>query len=113
MKGKANKWYAMVVEKESNRRRRPTAWIVWFFFFIPKPNWFGLIQVGWFKHTKTKNQTELDIFLNILTGPIGFFTGLVFSVNFFSIFSIKSIFWFFFSPLEITIISLLNVKSST
>jgi len=44
-----------------------------FFFFIPKPNRFGSVGVGWFRHTKTGNRTEPDIFLNILTGSIGFF----------------------------------------
>jgi hypothetical protein len=41
------------------------------FFFIPKPNRFG--SVGQFRHTKTGNQTEPDIFLNILISSIGFF----------------------------------------
>jgi hypothetical protein len=50
------------------------AWVAWFIFFIPKPNRFGSVRVGRFKHTKTGNQTEPDIFLNILTGSIGFFT---------------------------------------
>jgi hypothetical protein len=48
------------------------------FFFIPKPNQFGSVRVGRFRHIKTGNQTEPDIFLNILTGSIGFFTGSVF-----------------------------------
>jgi hypothetical protein len=59
-------------------------------FFIPKPNRFGSVRVGQFRHTKTRNQTEPDIFLNILTGSINFFIGLVFSV--------KSIFWLTCSP---------------
>jgi hypothetical protein len=74
VKGKADKWSARVVERESNGRRRPAAWTAWFiFFFIPKPNQFGLIRVGRFRHTKTGNRTEPDIFLNILIGSIGFF----------------------------------------
>jgi len=44
VKGKADKWSARVVERESNGRRRPAAWTVWFSFFIPKPNRFGS---GW------------------------------------------------------------------
>ena len=43
-----------------------------FFFFIPKLNRFGSVWVGRFRHTKTENRTEPDIFLNILTGSIGF-----------------------------------------
>jgi hypothetical protein len=74
VKGKADKWSARVVERESNGRRRPVAWTTWFnFFFIPKPNRFGSGQVGQFRHTKTGNRTEPDNFLNILTGSIGFF----------------------------------------
>ena len=30
------------------------------FFFIPKPNRFGLVRVGQFRHTKTGNRTELN-----------------------------------------------------
>jgi hypothetical protein len=43
------------------------------FFFIFKPNRFGSVRVGRFRHTKTGNRTGPDIFLNILTGSIGFF----------------------------------------
>jgi len=46
------------------------------FFFISKPNRFGLVRVVWFKHYKTGNRTEQDIFLNILIGfyfRFGFF----------------------------------------
>ena len=71
MKGKANKWSARVIERESNGRRRP-AWFI-YFFFILNPNRFGSVRVGRFRHTKTGNRTESDIFLNILTGSIGFF----------------------------------------
>jgi hypothetical protein len=71
MKGKANKWSARVIERESNGRRRP-AWFI-YIFFILNPNRFGSVRVGRFKHTKTRNRTESDIFLNILTGSIGFF----------------------------------------
>ena len=74
MNGKADKWSARIVERESNGRRRPTAWTAWFiFFFIPKPNRFGSVGVGWFRHTKIRNRTEPDIFLNILIGSISFF----------------------------------------
>ena len=90
MKGKANKWSARVIERESNGRRRP-AWFI-YIFFILNPNRFGSVRVGRFRHTKTRNRTESDIFLNILTG-------LVFSVNFFPVFSVKSVFQFFCSPL--------------
>jgi hypothetical protein len=44
-----------------------------FFFFIPNLNRFGSVRVGRFRHTKTGNRTEPDIFLNILTSSIGFF----------------------------------------
>jgi hypothetical protein len=47
-------------------------------FFISKPNRFGSVRVVRFKHYKTGNRTEPDIFLNIL---IGFF-----SVRFFRLF---------------------------
>jgi hypothetical protein len=36
-------------------------------------NQTGLVRVDRFRHTKTGNRTEPDIFLNILTGSIGFF----------------------------------------
>jgi len=72
------------------------------FFFIPKLNRFGLVRVGRFRHTKTGNRTEPDIFLNILTGSIGFFIGSVFSGNCFPVFSVKSVFRFFCSPLRKT-----------
>ena len=87
-------------ERKSNGR--PAAWTAWFilFYFIPKPNRFGSVRVGRFRHTKTENRTGPDIFLNILTGSIGFFFGSVFSVNFCSVFSVKSVFRFFYSPLN-------------
>ena len=65
------------------------------FFF----NWFGSVRVNRFLHYKTENQTEPGFFLTILIGLIGFFFGSVFSVNFFSIFSVYSVFWFFCTPL--------------
>ena len=68
-------------------------------FFFSFLNRAGSVRVGRFRHTKTGNQTELDIFLNILTGLIDFFTGSIFSVNFFLVFSVKSVFQFFCSPL--------------
>ena len=71
MKGKADKWSARVVERESNGRRRPAAWTVWFFFSFL--NRTGSVRVGRFRHTKTENRIEPDIFLNILTDSIGFF----------------------------------------
>jgi hypothetical protein len=88
VKGKANKCYARVarvVERESNGRRQP-AWFIYFFSFLNRTGSvrFGLAGLG-----TPKPETEPDIFLNILTGSIGFFTGLVFSVNFFLVF------WFF------------------
>jgi hypothetical protein len=46
--------------------------LLYFIFFIFKPNRFGLVRVGRFRHTKTGNQTGPDIFLNILTGSISF-----------------------------------------
>jgi hypothetical protein len=73
-KKQINGLLARVVERESNGRRRPAVRTAWFnFFLIPKPNRFGSVRVGWFRHTKTRNRTEPDIFLNILTGSIGFF----------------------------------------
>jgi hypothetical protein len=42
-------------------------------FFISKPNRFGSVWVVRFKHYKTRNRTESDIFLNILIGLIGFY----------------------------------------
>jgi hypothetical protein len=45
-------------------------------FFISKPNWFGSVWVVRFKHYKTGNRTEPNIFLNILIGfyfRFGFF----------------------------------------
>jgi hypothetical protein len=41
-----------------------------FFSFLTRT---GSVWVGRFRHTKTGNRTEPDIFLNILTGSIGFF----------------------------------------
>jgi hypothetical protein len=52
-------------------------------FFISKPNRFVSVRVVRFKHYKTGNRTEPDIFLNTLIGLIDFFFGLVFSVIFF------------------------------
>jgi len=65
-------------------------------FFISKPNRFGSVRVVRFKHYKTGNRTEPDIFLNILIGLIGFFFDLVFSVIFFSGF--LSLIDFFLTP---------------
>ena len=51
-------------------------------FFISKLNRFGSVRVVRFKHYKTRNRTEPDIFLNILIGfcfRFGFF-GYFFSV---------------------------------
>jgi len=91
----SKKWSARVIERESKGRRRP-AWFIYFFSFLTRT---GSVRVGRFRHTKTGNRTEPDIFLNILTGSIGFFIGSVFSVNFFPVFSVKSVFRFFCSPL--------------
>ena len=38
------------------------------FFLISKPNRLGSVRVVRFKHYKTGNRTEPDIFLNILIG---------------------------------------------
>jgi hypothetical protein len=46
--------------------------LLYFIFFIFKPNRFGSVWVGWFRHIKTGNRTGPDIFLNILTGSISF-----------------------------------------
>jgi len=46
-------------------------------FFISKLNRFGSVRVVRFKHYKTRNRTEPDIFLNILIGfcfRFGFFS---------------------------------------
>jgi hypothetical protein len=43
------------------------------FFFFSFINRTDSVRVGRFRHTKTGNRTEPDIFLNILTGSIGFF----------------------------------------
>jgi hypothetical protein len=57
----------------ANRREEaPATWFI-LFYFIFKLNRFGLVWVGRFRYTKTRNRTELDIFLNILTGLIDFF----------------------------------------
>ena len=60
-------------------------------FFISKPKRFGSVRVVQFKHYKTGNRTEPDIFLNILIGLIGVFHGSVFMVIFFVV-SIKLVF---------------------
>jgi hypothetical protein len=55
-------------------------------FFISKPNRFGSVRVVRFKHYKTGNRTEPDIFLNILIGLIGFYFRFGFFGYFFSSF---------------------------
>jgi hypothetical protein len=57
-------------------------------FFISKPNRFGSVRVAQFKHYKTGNQTEPNIFLNILIGLIGFFSVWFFRLFFFLVFSV-------------------------
>jgi hypothetical protein len=57
--------------------------LVYYFIFFSFLNrtgsvWFGLAGSG-----TSKQETGPDIFLNILIGSIGFFTGSVFLVNFF------------------------------
>ena len=42
-------------------------------FFISKSNRFGSVRVVRFKHYKTGNRIEPNIFLNILIGLIGFY----------------------------------------
>jgi len=66
---------------------------------VPFLNRFGSVRVNRFLHYKTENRTEPRFFLTILIGLIGFFFGSVFSVNFFSVFSVYSVFWFFCTPL--------------
>jgi hypothetical protein len=66
---------------------------------VPFLNRFGSVQVNRFLHYKTKNRTEPGFFLTILIGLISFFFGSVFSVNFFSVFSVYSVFRFFCTPL--------------
>jgi len=67
------------------------------FFFnagMVKPVRFGSVQsVSDFEN---RNRTEPGFFLTILIGLIGFFFGSVFSVNFFSVYSV---FRFFCTPL--------------
>ena len=55
-------------------------------FFISKPNRFGSVRVVRFKHYKTGNRTESDIFLNILIGLIDFYFRFGFFGYFFSSF---------------------------
>ena len=57
-------------------------------FFISKSNRFGSVRVVRFKHYKTGNRTEPDIFLNILIGLISFCFRFGFFGYFFLIFSI-------------------------
>jgi hypothetical protein len=57
-------------------------------FFISKPNQFGSVRVVRFKHYKTGNRTEPDIFLTILIGLIGFYFRFGFFGYFFPIFSV-------------------------
>jgi len=52
-------------------------------FFISKPNRFSSVRVVRFKHYKTGNRTEPDIFLNILIGLIGFYFRFGFFCYFF------------------------------
>jgi len=83
----------------NGREEVGAAWFINFFSFL---NRTGSVRVGRFRHTKTRNRTEPNIFLNILTGLTSFFTGSVFLVNFLSVFSVKSVFRFFCSPLSIS-----------
>jgi hypothetical protein len=69
-------------------------------FFISKPNRFGSVRVVRFKHYKTGNRTEPDIFLNILIGLIGFYFRFGFFGYFFSSFLGLIGFSVFFSPLN-------------
>ena len=80
----------------NEREEVARAWFIIIFSFLNRTGSirFGSIRVGRFRHTKTRNRTGPDIFINILTGSIGFFTDLVILV-----FSVKLIFQFFCSPL--------------
>jgi hypothetical protein len=69
-------------------------------FFISKPNRFGSVRVVRFKHYKTRNRTEPDIFLNILIGLIGFYFRIGFFGYFFSSFLGLIGFSVFCSPLS-------------
>jgi hypothetical protein len=86
MKGKANKWSARVIERESNGRRRP-AWFI-YFFFILNPNRFGS---GW----------PVQAHQNRKPNRIGHFPKYFnwFNRFFLPVFSVKSVFQFFCSPL--------------
>ena len=73
------------------------------FFYLQCLFWTGSVRSGLtgscITKPKTENRTEPRFFLTILIGLIGFFFGSVFSVNFFSVFSVYSVFWFFCTPL--------------
>ena len=58
MKGKANKWSARVIERESNGRRRP-AWFIYFFSFLTRTGSvrFGLAGSGTSKPETEPNRT--------------------------------------------------------
>jgi len=81
-------------------RSRVFSIYTWFFFLnagMVEPVRFGSVQSV--LDFGNRNRTEPEFFLTIL---IGFFSGLVFSVNFFSVFSVYSVFWFFCTPLLTT-----------
>jgi len=65
-----------------NRREEAACDLVYYYFFSFL-NLTSSVRVGRFRHIKIRNWIEPDIFLNILTSSIGFFTGSVFSINFF------------------------------
>jgi hypothetical protein len=55
--GKADKWSARIVERESNGRRRPTAWTAWFIFFSFL-NQTGSVRLGLVGSGTPKSETE-------------------------------------------------------
>ena len=80
--------------------RKSEEWGIIFLCIVFFFNQFGLVRFNRFLHYKTENPTEPGFFLTILIGLIGFFFGSVFSVNFFSVFSV---FRFFCTPLHETL----------
>ena len=73
--------------------------IFFFVFIVPlKPNWFGSVGVLPVSGFGNRNRTEPKIFTKKIIGLIGFFFGSVFSVIFFSVYSVSR---FFCSPLTI------------
>jgi hypothetical protein len=71
-----------------------------FVFIVPlKPNRFGSVGVFSVSGFWNRNRTEPKLFAKKLIGLIGFFFGSVFSVIFFSVFSVYSVSRFFCSPL--------------